>query len=94
MPSTSTPAGVSKKFLVSTPVEVSVTSTSTSSGVSSNELVASASVEVSTTGGGAGGVVAASGAGGRGVDGVGLDLQKKFLAPRVLNSRPRVEQGC
>ena len=93
MLSMSTPAGVSRKLVVSTPVEVSTTSTSMLSGVSSNKLLASASVELSTTGGGDGGVVAASGAGGRGADG-GLDLQKKFLAPRALNSRPRVERGC
>ena len=60
-----TPAGVSKKLVESTPVEVSTTSES----------------------------VGAGGAGGRGAGGVGLDFQKKLLAPRALKARPRVEQG-
>ena len=79
----STTAGVSK---VSTAVEVSTTSTSTLPTVSSKGLEESAFVEALTTsdsGGGVGGV-----AGGRGSDGVGLDLQKKFLEPRALKSRP------
>ena len=74
----------------STPDEASTTSTSTPPGVSPRKLVVSAPVvEVSTTSesGGAGGT------GGKGSDGVGLDLQKKFLEPRTLKSRPRVEQG-
>ena len=57
--------------------------------MSSKTLAVSASVEVSTTSesGGVGGT------GGGGSDGAGLDLQKKLLEPRVLKSRPRVEQG-
>lgn len=82
MPSTATPAGVSKKLVASTAVEVSIASTLTPSGVSFKELVVSTPVEVSSTGG----------VGGTGADGVGLDLQKKLLAPRALKTRPRVEQ--
>ena len=86
------PAGVSKELVASTPVEVS--STSTPSSVSSMKLVASAPVEVSATfESGVEGVAAASGGdGGKGAGGVGLDPQKKFLEPRALKSRPRVEQ--
>ena len=58
--------------------------------MSSKTLAVSASVEVSTTSESGGGV---GGTGGGGSDGAGLDLQKKLLEPRVLKSRPGVEQG-
>ena len=77
--------------MASTPVELSTSSTSTPSGLPSNKVELSTPVEVSTSSE-TGGVAAASGAGGRDGDGVGLDLQKKLLTPSALKARARVEQ--
>jgi hypothetical protein len=83
--------------MASTPVEVSTNSDlrSTPAG-GSKEVVASTPVEVSAiseTGRGSGGFAASVGGDdGGGADGVGLEFQKKDLAPRALKARPRVEQ--